>query len=532
MKSRSRGTRDRDRDRRSRRPRHRYRSHSRSRSRSRSRSGRQRSDSKDRHRSSRRRRKRRDHSNGTPSRSRSKSSSRKKPSRSKSAAQVTEVIRRSTSAERAEKAKQKELMELTRDHRTVFIGQLTQKVRERDLEKYFNKVGKTEHVLLIRDKFTNRSKGFAYVEMSNLEDVPKVLLLNGQIPEFQIFPVMIKASEAEKNFAAKKDTVMTNTLRNSDWLGTSESNGSNSALAAAIASSMASGGSLSAASRIYCGNLHTNVTEDHLRVVFSSFGEVVSVNINRDEMGRSKGYGFIQFGTPQEANLSLSKGNGLELHGNFLRLGPVNENAGLGGMGMGSFSCMDGSHTWKLDDDEGAGMALNSQSRTALMAKLAGGKDIFPNPALGSTMYANVGSNAYGKPETSQTERAAALASEKIEGVPSFCFVVKNMFDAQAEKRSGNPDWHLEIQEDVVEECESFGPVLHSFVEKEKVGGLVYILFDRKESAMAAANRMHGRWFNKRQISVRFLSSQEYVGMFPEARSAVQTAKENSTNST
>ncbi|RHZ26735.1 hypothetical protein DYB31_006014 [Aphanomyces astaci] len=114
---------------------------------------------------------------------------------------------RSTSQERIEKAKQRELMELTRDHRTVFVGQLTQKVRERDLEKFFGSLAKLEHVLLIRDKFTNKSKGFAYVEFSNLEDIPKVLVVNGQIPTFQSFPILIKASEAEKNFAARKDAV-------------------------------------------------------------------------------------------------------------------------------------------------------------------------------------------------------------------------------------------------------------------------------------------------------------------------------------
>jgi RNA-binding protein 39 len=64
-------------------------------------------------------------------------------------------------------------------------------------------------------------------------------------------------------------------------------------------------------------------------------------------------------------------------------------------------------------------------------------------------------------------------------------------------------------------------------VEKEKQGGLVYILFERKHAAVGAARRLHGRWFNKRQISIRYMSSQEYVGMFPEARPAVQIARAN-----
>lgn len=419
-------------------------------------------------------------------------------------------------------------MELTRDHRTVFVGQLTQKVRERDLEKFFGKIGKIEHVLLIRDKFTNRSKGFAYVEMSNLEDVPKVLILNGQIPDFQVFPIMIKASEAEKNFAAKKDSVMNNAA-------VAGAGGLTGALGGLGFGDGYSGAAHSAASRIYCGNLHTSITEDDLRCVFQSFGEVVSVTINRDEIGRSKGFGFIQFSAPEEASLALSKGNGLELAGNYLKLGNVKEHPGGGGHGGGGDHHSGGGGSWKLEDDEGTGLSMNSHSRSALMAKLASGKNIFPTalptpaPYPGAMNTIPVPAPAAVNPALAQyAERAAVLASEQIEGTESFCFVIKNMFDVAAEKRSGNPDWHLEIKQDVEEECGSYGIVLHSYVEKEKEGGLVYVLFDNMGSAVQAAKVLHARWFNQRQISVRYLSSQEYVGMFPEARSAVQSARNNS----
>ncbi|ETP42815.1 hypothetical protein F442_10283 [Phytophthora nicotianae P10297] len=521
-----------------RRSRTRSRSHSRRRHRDRSRS---RSRSPRRSRRSRRSRSRsprRSRGSSRRDRGRSRSRSRERPSRkkrkskSRSRSAPKEERERSTSAERAERAKQRELMELTRDHRTVFVGQLTQKVREKDLERFLNKTGKVENVLLIRDKFTNRSKGFAYVELSNLEDVPKVLLLNGQVPDFQVFPIMIKASEAEKNFAAKKDSVMNATVASSGSL----TDASGAGLAGAIAGGGMSASALSAASRIYCGNLHTNITEDDLRIVFQSFGEVLSVTINRDEMGRSKGFSFIQFSSPQEANFALSKGNGLELAGNYLRLGPVNENAVSNRAGTAS---MDNSATggrWKLEDEEGAGLSMNAQSRSALMAKLAGNDvNLFPSMsgaggyAASTTAY----TNSTAATAAQRAEQATALmSSTEIEGSESFCFVVKNMFDVYQEQKSGNPEWAVEIQQDVEEECGQYGSVLHTYVEKEKQGGLVYVLFGTVEAAVAAAKKLHGRWFNKRQISVRYLSSQEYVGMFPEARSAVQTARASQTQVT
>ncbi|KAL4162737.1 hypothetical protein PRNP1_003269 [Phytophthora ramorum] len=533
----------------SRRSRRRSRTRSRSRSHSRRRSRRSRSRSKTRRRSRRSRSRSRSaprRSRGSSRRERGRSRSRERPTRRKQKSKsrsrsVPKVEReRSTSAERAERAKQRELMELTRDHRTVFVGQLTQKVREKDLERFLTKTGKVENVLLIRDKFTNRSKGFAYVELSNLEDVPKVLLLSGQVPDFQVFPIMIKASEAEKNFAAKKDSVMNATATTNTPL-TADAPGAGLAGAISGAGGM-SASALSAASRIYCGNLHTNITEDDLRIVFQSFGEVLSVTINRDEMGRSKGFSFVQFSSPQEANFALSKGNGLELAGNYLRLGPVNEHAvggGNRGMAGAGVSGADDSATggrWKLEDDEGTGLSMNAHSRSALMAKLAGNDvNLFPTSMRGSVggypAASSTGdyTNSVAATAAQRAEQATALmTSTEIEGTESFCFVVKNMFDVYQEQKSGNPDWPVEIQQDVEEECGQYGPVLHTYVEKDKQGGLVYVLFDNVGSAVSAATKLHGRWFNKRQISVRYLSSQEYVGMFPEARSAVQTARNNS----
>lgn len=40
--------------------------------------------------------------------------------------------------------------------------------------------------------------------MKSLESLPIVLQLNERVPDFQKFPVMVKASEAEKNYLAKQ----------------------------------------------------------------------------------------------------------------------------------------------------------------------------------------------------------------------------------------------------------------------------------------------------------------------------------------
>ena len=92
-------------------------------------------------------------------------------------------------------------MAYSKDQRTVFVQQLVQRTTERELKKYFRKQElKVNEVILLRDKRTGRHKGCAYVEMRRMEDVPKAVALSNQVPSFQRFPILVKASEAEKNY--------------------------------------------------------------------------------------------------------------------------------------------------------------------------------------------------------------------------------------------------------------------------------------------------------------------------------------------
>ena len=59
-------------------------------------------------------------------------------------------------------------------------------------------------------------------------------------------------------------------------------------------------------------------------------------------------------------------------------------------------------------------------------------------------------------------------------GLPSRAVILRNMFDPSEETEEG---WDLDICEDVKEECEKHGPVVHVSVEKNSSVGVVYVLF-------------------------------------------------------
>jgi cold-inducible RNA-binding protein len=75
------------------------------------------------------------------------------------------------------------------------------------------------------------------------------------------------------------------------------------------------------AKKLYVGNLGYDTTEDTLRSLFASVGEVLSVNIITDRgSGRSKGFGFVEMATEAEAQKAISQLNGTTLDDREIRV--------------------------------------------------------------------------------------------------------------------------------------------------------------------------------------------------------------------
>jgi RNA-binding protein 39 len=381
--------------------------------------------------------------------------------------------------ERDKRKQQKEIDDLTKDQRTVFVSQLTMKTNERSIEDYFGLIGKVNNVIMIRDKVSGKHKGFCYVEMADLESIPMCLQLSGIVPDFQKFPVLVKASEAEKNFLAKKE-------------------GSGIGLSTSAVDVRSNGSDC----KMYIGNLHVNLAEHDLQSVLSRFGVIESINLQRDELGHSKGYAFVRYMKPEECAAAMSQLTGMELAGRVLKIGHVNDhsasagaapvaNVANGGGGSGGLG------NWKLDDDEGTGMQMNSQSRSMLMAKLGAAAGMAPPPPAAPSPYG---------PGVS-----AQVVIPPVGGLPSTCIMIKNMFSLEEETE---PDWESEIKEEVVEECSKSGKITHSYVENKVPGGFVYLRFAAMEAAADAARTLNGRFFAGKMITVSFMNPSEYQAKF------------------
>ncbi|MBN3298125.1 RBM39 protein, partial [Amia calva] len=380
-----------------------------------------------------------------------------------------------------------------RDARTVFCMQLAARIRPRDLEEFFSAVGKVRDVRMISDRNSRRSKGIAYIEFVEANSVPLAIGLTGQ--RLLGVPIIVQASQAEKNRAA----AMANNLQKGN----------------------------AGPMRLYVGSLHFNITEDMLRGIFEPFGRIESIQLMMDsETGRSKGYGFITFSDAECAKKALEQLNGFELAGRPMKVGHVTERT----------DASTASSFLDSDELERTGIDLGTTGRLQLMARLAEGTGLQIPPAAQQALQMS-GSIPFGamaavtdlQARLTQAPEAAANPALNLnlstalnlptQPLATHCFQLSNMFNPQSED---DPGWDVEIQDDVIEECNKHGGVVHIYVDKNSPQGNVYVKCPTIPAAMAAVNALHGRWFAGKMITAAYVPLPTYHNLFPDSVMATQ----------
>lgn len=89
---------------------------------------------------------------------------------------------------------------------------------------------------------------------------------------------------------------------------------------------------MDATNKLFVGSLPWSTTWQDLKEAFSQHGEVVYTKVITDrETGRSKGFGFVEFSSPEEAQKARDAMNGAEMEGrtivvDFAEEKPRNDN--------------------------------------------------------------------------------------------------------------------------------------------------------------------------------------------------------------
>jgi RNA recognition motif-containing protein len=90
------------------------------------------------------------------------------------------------------------------------------------------------------------------------------------------------------------------------------------------------------AKKLYVGNLSYDTSDSDLQRLFEEFGTVDSAQVISDrETGRSKGFGFVEMGSDQEAQAAINALNGKEVGGRALTVNEAKPREDRGGGGGG-----------------------------------------------------------------------------------------------------------------------------------------------------------------------------------------------------
>jgi RNA recognition motif-containing protein len=90
--------------------------------------------------------------------------------------------------------------------------------------------------------------------------------------------------------------------------------------------------------RLYVGNLAYSVTDETLQRAFSAHGTVTSAKVMMDrDSGRSKGFGFVEMATDEQAQAAIRAMNGTSIDGRAVTVNEAKprEDRGGGGGGYG-----------------------------------------------------------------------------------------------------------------------------------------------------------------------------------------------------
>ena len=428
----------------------------------------------------------------------------------------------SSSDDEKDRKKQPNVSSFSKDQRTVFVTQLVMRTREKDIRRYFKrKIGcKVNEVILLRDKRTGQHKGCAYVQLDDIEDVNKAVSVSGQAPDFQRFPILVKASEAEKNYV----------------IPASSSTLTASMMGASVPSGplLNSEGKMIEAQKVYVGSLDPSVSEEHLFALFSQFGQLEKVSMQMDPVTRtSRGYAFLSFRDPKDANLAIQTMSNQVLAGRPVKTGWANQSSSIQGVEIvTSEELPEDAHSRAqkafavLAQLMGSSVSssatvsstsISTTAEEAISAALGASQEslVSSSSAVPTVAEARASMTAPMKPTeaasssySSETPASSALFEEEN---PTNCILVHNMFDKDEETDEG---WEEDLRLEFADEASKFGTLKKVVIMSKEAGGKVYASFESVEAAKGCASNFAGRWFDKRRLTVDFIHERD----MPEGR--------------
>jgi polyadenylate-binding protein len=174
-----------------------------------------------------------------------------------------------------------ELGEKARKFTNVYVKNINDEYDEAKLNEMFQKYGKISSVKVMKSD-DGKSKGFGFVSFESPEEAMNACEeLNGQDLDGKTVFVGRAQKKAERQAELKKKFEALKMERLNRYQGVN----------------------------LYVKNLDDTIDDDKLRQEFAPFGTITSAKVMSEE-GRSKGFGFVCFSSPEEATKAVTEMNG------------------------------------------------------------------------------------------------------------------------------------------------------------------------------------------------------------------------------
>uniref|UniRef100_A0A7I2V4L7 Polyadenylate-binding protein n=1 Tax=Homo sapiens TaxID=9606 RepID=A0A7I2V4L7_HUMAN len=182
---------------------------------------------------------------------------------------------------KSRKEREAELGAKAKEFTNVYIKNFGEEVDDESLKELFSQFGKTLSVKVMRDP-NGKSKGFGFVSYEKHEDANKAVEeMNGKEISGKIIFVGRAQKKVERQAELKRKFEQLKQERISRYQGVN----------------------------LYIKNLDDTIDDEKLRKEFSPFGSITSAKVMLED-GRSKGFGFVCFSSPEEATKAVTEMNG------------------------------------------------------------------------------------------------------------------------------------------------------------------------------------------------------------------------------
>lgn len=177
------------------------------------------------------------------------------------------------------KDRESKIQELVENFTNIYTKNFPLEWTKEDLEKKFGEFGNVTSLYLATDEAGN-SKGFAFVNFENHEDAAKAVeALNNSEHDGKVMYVGRAQKKRERSEQLKKQHEALEQEKINKYQGVN----------------------------VFVKNLDDSIDEARLKEEFSPYGEITSLVIMKDEAGKSKGFGFVCFSSPEEANKAIAE---------------------------------------------------------------------------------------------------------------------------------------------------------------------------------------------------------------------------------